>query len=788
MGQQPERFKMRRKMEKTFAVLVAALFCLAGSGVQAAGSPDGPLAADRWLEIDLYWFDQGDIGKSCEEFWDRFAPLFEGVQGWRGIILNVGWTVDYVMDWSGDLDQRIVFPVGIKQDPWTKEDGVLTGTTDERVQAWKERFAHPIDSQKKDYEPWTYGDLKTLAASLRNVAEKEHGLTQMRVGALTLGWEGPYHSKSPWALRHPEAFAGKGWRILFAAARLTADPLPIAACPSGIPESMPFYELFGKQWGSLSKAVELDAIVLRDSMLLQVQYQRGRTVFDPARAKLLHEGAAGMVRETKKANPDALVMGYSNGASAMSDWRCNGVDLESIFKEGFMDAWIDQTWAGAWNEVGVRHQDFWNAPFEGWTYQLPYTLMHAAMLADTKVHHYPLVETFDAWESWDIIDTVPERLQWGIWAYSHAAVKTPHGLKMPGGTYISWANQGTRLLEPDQVTFLATNINAAVRDALATTDVYGPTMVYCRDAEAWQMAHAPADSIKEWLDEQVGTLIKWTVPIGSITRVEYLPDIKSDAFIVGTPVHLQPKQRQALADVIERGRPVMLVGSPDGGVDPELLKLAGVVATGTAQERTCTRATLGSAGDLTTGLPSEFETIQHPVVPSKTVEDVRVLYTVDGNPALTINTNGNRRLIFWDPPDMVFTRGRPLIETLGGIEPYVLAARSLTELLKGSGSPRAAAIHPRETVAVLAWRGQDGIFNLFAGNLEEGLNLDVAKSRKVTRKQYQDDQVPAGLDLYVKDSCHVTMDLPVSWCLGNGTENPVEIFLPRTGSIHLEFK
>jgi len=82
--------------------------------------------------------------------------------------------------------------------------------------------------------------------------------------------------------------------------------------------------------------------------------------------------------------------------------------------------------------VGVRHNSFWNNPALGWTYQLAYTLMHAAILAGTRVKHYPLVETFDAWESWD--GCTPYRApSLGIWAYSHASVKTPKGIKVPDG-------------------------------------------------------------------------------------------------------------------------------------------------------------------------------------------------------------------------------------------------------------------------------------------------------------------------------------------------------------------
>ena len=162
--------------------------------------------------------------------------------------------------------------------------------------------------------------------------------------------------------------------------------------------------------------------------------------------------------------------------------------------------------------------------------QLSTMLVHAAT-ADTKVKHYPLVETFDAWESWDVLHTVPERLRWGIWAYSHASVKTPDGIKVPAGSYLSWGNQGKRLLSSADVEFLRSNIDQAVTDASQVTDVYGPTLVYARSASKWQAEHARADQdVKEWLDEQVGSIIKWPVPVLSATRIEWLPRVASDLF------------------------------------------------------------------------------------------------------------------------------------------------------------------------------------------------------------------------------------------------------------------
>ena len=164
---------------------------------------------------------------------------------------------------------------------------------------------------------------------------------------------------------------------------------------------------------------------------------------------------------------------------------------------------------------------------------------------------------FDAWESWDVIHSAPERLRWGIWAYSHAGVKTPHGLKMPVGTYISWANQGERLLDENDVRFLASNINAAVADARQTTEIYGPTLVYSRESMQWQIEHAtPNHDINEWIDEQLGSVIKWPVPVLSATRIEWLPNVQSDLFVMQTPSHLSSDHMQNLQGLIKADEPI----------------------------------------------------------------------------------------------------------------------------------------------------------------------------------------------------------------------------------------
>ena len=254
-------------------ILTVALLWLGLTALpqRAAAAGSETVNADRWLEIDLYWFEQTDIRGSAEKFWERFAPMFENVQGWKGVILNVGWTVDYVMDWKGNLSAPIPFPAGIKQEPWFVVGGALTGTTDERFAKWKERFAKPADSLKKNYESWTYADLRQLADVLREIAKDNYNIRDMRIGSLCLGWPEVYHGKSGWAKRHPQAYFGGGLNHGY---ELEADPTAYGAFPKGIPAGTPVYEVFGKQWGSFSKTVGLDAIVLRDSILLPYQYGR----------------------------------------------------------------------------------------------------------------------------------------------------------------------------------------------------------------------------------------------------------------------------------------------------------------------------------------------------------------------------------------------------------------------------------------------------------------------------------------------------------------------------------
>ncbi len=745
----PIRTQSIREMHKFVLGLALVLPVAFPFATQESAGAQRPavtsVEADRWLEIDLYWFKQKAIPDSVHQFWERFEPLYRGVRGYRGVILNIGWTVGPVMEWSGDLEQKISLPAGTGQQKWVDERGPLPGTTEERKKTSEQRFAGALVATRHGYDSWTYSDVKTLAGEMKREAARR-GITELKVGMLNYAWRDAYGEEAPWVKRHPEAFTAIGQiqpgnfsvgRYFDPAALLHADPKPLGGLPHGIAEGTPVHRAYAAQWGSLSRAIGLDAIMLRDSFGMPVPYQRagpwGPLAPSPDVIRNATEAVALLVKETKQANPDAFVMMYSNAASAIGDWRCNGLDLETIARQGYLDIWVDQTWAGAWNEVGIREGAFWNAPTKGWTYQLVYMLMHAAILADSKVRHYPLVETFDAWESWDVIHSAPQRLRWGIWAYSHAGVKTPHGLKMPMGTYISWANQGERLLDAQDVHFLADNINAAVADAKQTKDIFGPTLVYSRESMQWQIDHATPDhDINEWIDEQIGSLIKWPVPVLSATRIEWVPEVQSDMFVFQTPSHLSDDLRHSVFQRIGSGQPIALIGSFASGIGPILESTAGLKTAPTnveAPPRPCKAES--QPHDLIDNAPASFDDYCYPWAGSALPEFAKTVYSEEGAPALALNTTGHNRIAVWNPPNLRSLEGMPLSQIWGNTgAPYALAAATFNQLLQTNSALHVNKIDLKQTMNIAAWRTQDGKLRILAGNLEEGLRDDADFSRK----------------------------------------------------------
>jgi hypothetical protein len=458
-------------------------------------------------------------------------------------------------------------------------------------------------------------------------------------------------------------------------------------------------------------------------------------------------------------------MGYSNSASAVADWRVNCFDLEAIAQEGYLDVWIDQSWSGANNEFGVR--GLWSVPFKGWTQQLAYILVHGAVLADSKVRHYVLTEGVDSWEPGDVFRMVPLRWKWGVWAFHHAAVKTPSGLKMPRGSYIAMVQRGGEIFDKGELAFMAEALNSAILDARRTKEVFGPTMVYSREAMAWQNRHAPDRFINEWIDEQMGTVLKWSVPCLSVTRSEWLDQIKTDLPVIQTPVRLPAAQIAAIARRIESGRPVAIFGSAAGGIDPRLATLMGVKpdAAPFPEPVAMHRALLADADSpYIDEVPYRFSFLwqANNVTASG---GARPIYSIGSSTPLVVQKSANRKTLFWDPAVLQVNpipknESKPLIEWIKSTYPFFLTARVLHDYLQGTESPWVKQPIEEAAVAIHAWQLEDGTYRVLAGNTEEGL------------------RVPHHRDY----SEHIVVQVPAKWLGGGKTLKMSAVWNDKPGA------
>lgn len=653
---------------------------------------------DRWLEMDLTWFDPArPFAPQLDELFGRIAPLVADVEGRRGIFFNLGWLIDLVTEWTGDPSQRIP-------------------TRSRRTAAWA-----AVD----------YDRLRQFVAEYRDAATR-HGLAGLACGILFVEWAHVvwppelkiYDFDSDWYDRHPELYEPPrsfiGMPDLHPVNRLHADDYPYATAPNGIAEGTSFAELFGPQWASFAEFTGFDAIHLRDGFTGPMIYTRNgpygtAAPADADQVARFSDAVRALFRSVKEAAPDRLVAGYSSAISPVADWRVGCVDFEELVADGYIDMWIEQTWGGAW-------QDWWHQLWKGWTFQTANLLTRQAMVARANERRqrpcalYHLVETWDGWEHWDTVHQVPGKLTWGAWAFAHASALTASGPVTSNGAYVSWMNNGDmELLSPQDVDFVAGLLSRSEASAAALEEVHGPALVYDRATMTELATTSPDTNASEWIDDQAGLVMKWGVPVLSATRPEWLEAVDRDRQLVSQP----PSAEGAAA--LRPFEHLAVFGRADV-IDPEVAGRLGITPT----DRWIEADFWVCHGDRDDVPPYDRPYLaEHPVV--EAAEGTTVHYASRHTPLLTTRSSA----LWWQPTDWSepFNQFLPKYQ-LGSTYPAYRTASLLSELAARAGRSHVAPLTRPEPVAFHLWRS-GGRVHVLLGNLETGELGDSRVPRQV---------------------------------------------------------
>ena len=662
------------------------------------------LSIDRWLEMDLTWFNPTiDLDSQIETLLNRIAPLLTSIEGDYGIFFNVGWLIDLVTEWTGSPEQKIP-------------------TRSRRTALWASQ---------------PYQQLAAFIQKMRSHATR-HNLPDLKIGVLFVDWAHVvwppelkiYDFDSDWYARHPELYEPAksfiGMPDLYPINRLHADDYPYATAPDGMKENTYFPDFFGAQWGHLANFLNLDAIHLRDGFTGPMIYTRngpyGTTApQNPQVIADFSQSVRDLFKAVKQANPEKLVFGYSSAISPVADWRAGCVDFETLVADGYIDGWIEQTWGGAW-------QDWWHQLWKGWTFQTANLLTRGAMIAraneqrEKPCKFYNLIETWDGWEPWDTLHQVPHKLRWGIWAFSHAAVRTPAGLKTPDGSYISWMNNGAmELLSEADIAYVNANLNQAQENALALEEIYGVSPVYNRAMMAWLSANHPDWNITEWIDDQAAMLMKWGIPILSISRTEWLEklgaDSSPDMLFLQTPGQLDENTQQ---HILSFDNPVLIAGRADM-ITPSLQTKLGITANGELIEP----GFHISEGENAPPYDRPYIPRHARITPT---DDVQIHYRTEQTPLITQRDNW----FYWQPPDWSepFNQFVPKYQ-IGSTFPHYRVASLLHDAARDANQSYIESLERPQTIAFHLWRS-GGIVHVLLGNLETGEFGDSRTSRSIS--------------------------------------------------------
>jgi hypothetical protein len=528
-----------------------------------------------------------------------------------------------------------------------------------------------------------------------------------------------YRERSAWFARHPEIFPfptvltlhGPGLDLRIP---LEADTNVYASRPTGIAAGTPFSTFFAEQWAHLSRAVGFDLLHLRDEFTTPIH--AGRIGFDgtdqPARDGEIDEWTTALIELTtriKDASPHTWLMLYSSGLSPTVERELGRVDVTRVVAESPVDAWVDQTWGGAW-------QDWWDAGWQGWTFQLANLMSRRALIAegnrqrpDRPCEHYKLIQLLDGWEPYDTFHDYPGKLGWGIWAFSHAASVDATGRPVvPSGSYLAFANDRTgALLDKADVDWVAQTLDAAEASASRVSDILGPTMlVPARRTGA--DGDLPADRAC-WIEDYVGFLIKWGVPVLGAATSASPPGSSRDGW-------LSPAGHESHSEVLS-----LALGQADL-LRRETRDILGLEVADTVVPPGYRR---GHATSRDLHVRSWPYLPSHPA-PVTVTADVS-FGSEDG--ALLAHAGS---VIWWQPPDVANPIDRRLPHyQIGTVDAHIETARLVSSALQTADRLHVTDLPPHQPATLHAWVTEDRLMVLI-GNVESGWIGDSRYPREVT--------------------------------------------------------
>ena len=652
-----------------------------------------------WLEIDIYWFQGDEPSRKVKEFFDRLEPIYRlEPQGRKGISLCAGWLCDSVLLWNGDLDDMI----------------------------------HCC--QPPLYERWTYRRLLSLIICLKVEAENRNltdfHVALMLVGWITLeydenaceGWSGrteevdakpKYNIRGKWLVEHPEVFDSR-YGVFYFGSKIS-KPQEDRICQLDTPT---FGEYFSEKLCHLSKCIGIDAVVFRDGIFTPAYIRGGsKRYIDTHDGNELSQSFIELFRRVKNNIPDFIIIGYSSGTSPIEEWRSHGFDLEKVAMSGYLDIWITQTWASAW-------QDYWPCHSMGYTFQLSNVLVNMAMLINTPCKHLFLIETFDAWEPWDSIHQYPSKVKWEMWAYSHSAVIRPNeDVCYSDGYYISWMNHGQELLKKETVELISNSLNEINADLEHKPIPGGPSLVYDRSGMEKLVGTPESYSQGEEIGDWSAMLLKYATPILSITRGEWLQRVVTEGVICPTTLGLDKDQSLALIELIERGTPVLFMGKGALLSDPLKEKL-GVHCLPEPVSSQAHENMLSSHAHVSSELAREIGTtgliIHQAYRTLDDSDDWTTLIECLGGPVFVKKKNVNCWI--WETPEWgTLDEMNLTCESIQSTQTFYAVALSLNKSGWGNEKIMWTNHHWKKPVCFLLWRYPSGETGVLLGNLETGI-------------------------------------------------------------------